>query len=114
MHKNNFRIILPFSAVRFSVLVAQDKKNIDEITKWVRNLSTKHDTIYHRKLLKYLIKPARKLLHLYNRGRDAEAEAILGDWLAFDIYPEYKSERLETIQFLMDIAERGSYKKSME
>lgn len=28
-----------------------------------------------------------------------------GDWLAFDIYPEYKLEQLETIKFLTDIVE---------
>jgi len=114
MHKNDYRIVLPFSAVRFSVLVAQDKKDIDEITKWVRRLSAKGDMAFNHKFIQYLVKPARRLLHLYNTGQNEKAEAILGDWLAFDIYPEYKSERLETVQFLMDIAKRGSYKKSVE
>lgn len=38
-------------------------------------------------------------------------EEILSDWLAFDIYPEYKAERLQTIEFLMDIARKAYTKK---
>lgn len=111
MHKNEYKIVLPFSSVRFSVLVAQDRKNIDEITKWVRSLSAKKDTAYHRKLLKNLVMPARMLVSLYRHGQDEKTEEILSDWLAFDIYPEYKSERIETLEFLMDIADRGPYAK---
>lgn len=106
MHKHDYKIVLPFNAVRFSVLVAQDKKDISEITKWVRKLSAKQDATYIQKLEKHLVGPAQMVLGLYESNQREKAERILGDWLAFDIYPEYRTERKQTIDFLVDIAQK--------
>jgi Fic family protein len=79
MHKNNYKIVLPFSAVRFSVLIAQDKKDINEITKWIRSLSAKNDKTYDNKFFKYLVKPAAELLNMYQTGSKEKADGILAE-----------------------------------
>ena len=108
MHKNNYNIMLPFNAVRFSVLIAQDKKDIHQISNWIRSISAKDDKIFDKKFEKQVVKPSRKLIDIYHSGSKDKAKRILDKWLACDIYPEYKSEISQTLDFLSDLVHRYS------
>jgi death-on-curing protein len=106
MFKNKRVLILPLSAVRFSVQVARNEKNLADITEWVTTLTASSIDEYVEKLGEHSIKPVMNVIRLLNSKNDADNKLgtkIIGEWLAYDIYPEYKMEEDEIIQFLHDL-----------
>jgi death-on-curing protein len=107
MYKNRFMFMVPIWAVRFSVLIADHKRNLQDIRRWVQVLSADNADEYFAKHKRYMLDPVDKILSLIDRGNkenDAaahkRAQRIMDNWLAVDIYPEYKIEDVETIEFL--------------
>lgn len=106
MYLNGYTLILPLNAVRFSVLVAKNEKNLDEIIAWVRRLSAKGSREHTYKLYRYFVLPLFKLLIL-TVFMHKNANKMLDEWLAFDIYPEYKVEQKKTVEFILNILMHG-------
>ena len=106
MYVNGYTLVIPVSAVRFSVLVAQDEKDLDEITKWIRKLSAKGSKQFHYKMFRYFLLPLVGLLIL-SIFNPKKARKITEDWLAFDIYPEYRNEQKKTLDFIYELMNIG-------
>jgi death on curing protein len=103
MHKNDYYTILPLSAVRFSVLIAQDKRDIRQITNWIRSISDNDYEKFNNKSLKPTLNQYQKLRQMYQSGSSKDkdkASKKIEKWLACDIYPEYRSQEIETINFI--------------
>ena len=64
MYVNGYTLVILVSAVRFSVLVAQDEKDLDEITQWIRKLSVKGSKQFHYKMFRYFLLQLIRLLIL--------------------------------------------------
>ncbi len=101
---------MPVWAVRFSVLVADHKRNLQDIKRWVQMLAADNADEFSVKAKQYLDDPVDALLSLIERGkRDNDisairrADLIINNWLAVDIYPEHRMERVETIMFLKEL-----------
>src|SRR5687767_11696704 len=96
MFKNECLLLTPLSAVRFSVLIAKQEKDFQEIKEWVQ-LHTAHNyEEYRRKSYELITKPMAEWLLLYRQAtRENDQTAIqnandiMDNWLARDIYPEY-------------------------
>jgi death-on-curing protein len=113
MYKNKFMLLMPLWAVRFSVLVADHKKNLEDIRRWVEMLAADNAVEYFAKSEQLLTDPIDRILSFLERGRighDAvafrRAHRVIDNWLAIDIYPEYKMEDVETIGFLRQLTSR--------
>jgi death on curing protein len=104
MRKNGYYLVIPLSAVRYSILVAQKKRNLGQITKWVKKHSAKTTESYIQKRSKFLINPVTKIIWLLENDNEKKGYRLLNYWLAFDIYPEYKLEIREMLDFLFNIA----------
>ncbi len=107
MYKNRFMLMVPIWAVRFSVLIADHKRNLQDIRRWVQMLSADNADEYFAKHKRYMLDPVDGVLSLIERGNkehDADirkrAHRVIDSWLAVDIYPEYRMEDMETIGFL--------------
>jgi death-on-curing protein len=110
IYKNYFILLTPLNAVRFSVLIARDEKNFEDIKEWVQTHTAHNLDECIAKFKQYVSDPVEEVVSLYERGRtdhdqDAiqKAKEIRDSWLAVDIYPEYKMEEKETIEFLQDL-----------
>ncbi len=106
MHVNGYTLVIPVSAVRFSVLVAQDEKDLDEITQWIRKLSAKGRRELAYKTILYFLLPLFKPLILSIFSQKKSNKTIEG-WLAFDIYPEYRNEYKKTLNFIYELMNIG-------
>jgi death on curing protein len=114
MNKNNYVLVTPYSSIRFTVLIAQKKKDHEDIREWVQTHSTHRNNSdeYATKIKKYIIEPTEVILSLYRSEEPAkikQARTLMNEWLAIDIYPEYKMEEKETIQFLIDRMNKYSH-----
>lgn len=109
LHKNNYSMIIPFSTVRYTVEIAKNPNNdeestrqlIDEIAKWMENLSVPKGRSVWLKTLRYVILPNLGLLIWSICDLGTFSSKKLGNWMAFDIYPEYRSEARNISKFLM-------------
>ena len=106
MYVNGYTLVIPVSAVRFSVLVAQDKKDLHEITKWIRKLSAGGSKQFHYKMFRYFLLPliGLSILSIFSPKK---ARKITEGWLAFDIYPEYRNEQKKTLAFIYELMNIG-------
>jgi death on curing protein len=109
MYRNKLMLVIPVWAVRFSVLVADKKKNFQDIKQWVQTLTAHNADEYFAKFKQYSDEPVVKVLSLYERGKKdhntaatKRANTIINNWLAIDIYPEYRMQDVETIRFLRE------------
>lgn len=108
MRKNNCILVTPVDSIRFTVLIARDERSFEDIVKWVKTHTAHNDVEgeYDRKFQEYVAKPVDEILSVlfYNKTKDPasieKAKATLDEWLAVDIYPQYKMQAKETIQFL--------------
>lgn len=101
MALNGYFMVVPFSAVRFSVLIAKDDTiNLDDIARWLKKLTARNRLIYHWKIWRYTLLPILGLLFLA-LILPSKARKILDEWLAIDIYPEYSGEVQNTTKFLI-------------
>lgn len=109
MYKNNHYLVTPFSSARFTVLIAQKQKNFEAIREWIRTHTAHNYDEYVTKFRKDIKDPAQEVLSLYKSGyadKIKKANAIVDEWLAIDIYPQYKMEEKETILFLADLIDK--------
>jgi death on curing protein len=94
MYKNGYNMIIPFQAVKFSVIIAaSDRINVECIAKWIRQHSCSSDKTaieeYYSKFKEYYIKPAKMIADLYESGQYQKINRILLDWFRYDIHPDY-------------------------
>ncbi len=112
---NGYVLLLPLSAVRFSVMIAREQKTDDktnrklikDIGKWIEKYSArKEDTKRIEKIGKRISRDY--LLLLYFNKSDLLAwlsRWVVKNWLAVDIYPEYEKELGDITKFLMYMIE---------
>lgn len=110
MRKHGYYLVIPLSAVRYTILVAQKKMSREQITKWIKRHAAKTYKTYLNKRRRLLIKPVRKIIYLFENNREKEGYNLLNKWLAFDVYPRYKLEIREMLDFLFDIANSKAIK----
>ncbi len=100
MNRNGYDMVIPFDAVRFTVLIAKDEKNFDDIREWINQMSANIRKEYNEKAWKYFWKPYFKLF-LLAVFRRKKARKMLSEWFAYDIYPEYRVEEQKIIDFIV-------------
>jgi len=111
LHKNDYSLIIPFSMVRFTVLIAKNQDNdqestmklIGEISQYLQKLSVKKGKSILPKVLKYVMLPliGLGLISLFDLGRYSKRK--ISQWMAFDIYPEYEKEYVNIYKFLLQV-----------
>lgn len=115
---NGYTLILPLSAVRFTVKIAKNKKIdsksnaklIKKIAKWIERYSArKYDKEAIRQVFKDEVGWQYQLLLLIGKtGILAKiSRTIVRYWLAIDIYPQYEKETIDIAAFLTDLLRRN-------
>ncbi|MDE1767456.1 MAG: hypothetical protein KGI27_14465, partial [Thaumarchaeota archaeon] len=115
---NGYTMIIPLSAVRFTVKIARNEKNdpndtttlIHKIAKWIKKLSAKDDDsrLIGAKALLYFVLPLVLVIPISVISFGKLGRWIVGRWMAFDMYPEYQKESRQILSFIVD-----SMKKSL-
>jgi len=109
---NGYTLILPLSAVRFSVEMANEEENDPETIQqlltraahWIRGHSARKGTLAERlRYWQHIFIPFRFVGLLASLHLTRWAFRTIGYWLAFDINPEYRKDATEVIYFLADI-----------
>jgi death-on-curing protein len=109
---NGYSLILPLSAVRFTVMVAlakttdqQDIAKLDgEIAKWIRKYSARTNSVRAKvKLQMYLFIPISILGVFYDIGFNRFVTRISRRWFAMDLYPEYMKDMETTVRMLIGL-----------
>jgi death-on-curing protein len=114
---NGYTMIVPISAVRFTVKIAKNDKNdsdstaklIRQIAKWIKKLSARSDKP-HTVVLKsmfYFILPLIGMIPISVVTLGILGKWIVSKWMAFDIYPEYEKESGQIISFIVDIMKKS-------
>lgn len=108
MDKNGYTMVIPLSAVRFSVLVAKNQRGFDDIRKWIKRLTAKSKFEYSIKSYRHFFFPLAYLYVLAKLGMTKKFEKTVAEWLAYDIYPQYREEDpTKTLDFIVDLMKRG-------
>ena len=105
MRKNGYYLVIPLNAVRYTVLIAQKKRNLSQITNWVKNHSAKGRKSYQNKVNKFIKEPTRKVIWMLENNREKQAYSKLNIWLAFDIYPERNMNPKRMLKFLYNLVD---------
>ena len=110
LFQHGYSVIVPLSAVRYTVIIAknvlkgqnQTEKTINEFAIWLekRSYKTKKNAII--KLTKYIIVPYVFYFIISKIGFKKHVDKIFYEWLAIDIYPEYKYESKQIMKFIRD------------
>jgi death-on-curing protein len=111
MRKNSYYLVLPISAIRFSVLIANKEKTFEDIKKWVKKHTGRNVVEYYSKFRRYRIDPSKKVLKMLRSGDPATINrgiTTTNEWLAIDIYPEYEMDRKQTLEFLTELIKKYS------
>ncbi len=116
MEINGYSIVYPLSAVRYTVKMAENTANdpestkllIEEIASWIEKLSSKNSVVAFFKTWRYYTMPIFGVLLLLVFGQGRKAENLIGDWMAFDSYPEYRKEFTNVWRFFLDMV-AGKY-----
>lgn len=114
---NGYTMVLPLSAVRFTVNIARCEKNdpdetrklIQKIAKWIKKLSAKSDQegkILVKTLL-YFTTPIVLLIPISAITFNLIGKYVMGKWMAFDMYPEYRKEGREIFSFMLDTMKKS-------
>lgn len=106
MYRNKCILLMPFSAVRFSVQVAKKERNFQDIKEWVKMLTACNLKEYNTKLIRYMLNPTEEVLNMMKSGDPVtveKANRIIDEWLALDSYPEYRMGEDETLNFLSNL-----------
>lgn len=104
MHKNGYNMIIPFQAVKYSVIIAASSRiNVQCIAKWVNQHSCPIVNLeeYYSKLEEYFTKPAKMILNLYESRQYHKVNSILSDWFRYDVNPDYRTDMVKTVRFLL-------------
>lgn len=118
---NGYMMIVPLSAVRFTVEIAKNQKNdpdstaklIKNIARWVKKLSVKNNSrlSFSLKLIRYFLLPLILVIPLTFITFGYLGRRVIEKWMAFDIYPEYRKEQKEIITFLVEVMGKGFAKE---
>jgi len=108
---NGYSMVLPLSAVSFSVKIAKIQENDPEtnaklilkIAKWINKLSAKtnSNTIRWKSFIHFIL-PLIGVLAIFPMSG-----FVIRKWMAYDVYPEYQKESKEIVSFLVDITTRS-------
>lgn len=115
MEINGYYMVLPLSAVRFTVMIAKTKtrddkgngKLIAKIAKWIEKLSDTDVDRITKKHDQYVIQPVKTLLTLNKFKLKWLASGAVSRWMAFDIYPEYEKEADDIASFLNEVMRKS-------
>lgn len=118
---NGYTMIVPLSAVRFTVQIAKNTENdpentaklIHEIAKWIKKRSVNnnsHVIVALSKFMYYFSLPLILVLPLSVISLGVFGKWIIGKWMAFDMYPEYKKESGQILSFIGDLMKRSIVK----
>lgn len=121
---NGYTMVLPLSAVRFTVNIARCEKNdpeetrklIQKIAKWIKKLSAKNNQegkLFIKALLYFTI-PIILLIPISVITLNRVGGFVIGRWMAFDMYPEYRKEGSEVFSFMLDTMKKGLEKSILK
>lgn len=109
---NGYTMVIPLSAVRFTVKIARNEKNdpdnttklIHKIAKWIKKLSAKDDNprLIGAKTILYFLLPLVLVIPISVISFGMLGRWIVGRWMAFDMYPEYQKESSQILSFIVD------------
>lgn len=118
---NGYTMVVPLSAVRFTVKIAKTMKNepddtaklIRKIGKWIAKLSAKNEDkrAISWKIILHFILPLIGLMPLTFISFGLLGQFVIGRWMAFDIYPEYKKETGQILSFIADMMKKSIAKE---
>jgi death-on-curing protein len=109
---NGYFFIVPLSAVKFSVKVADDRNTDDEYTaklivkiaSWIKKYSAnKQDLLQLKTALKNCAKEYLLLDLFFRLKLSPIAEFFINRWLAVNVYPEYKMTREEIMDYIFEM-----------
>lgn len=113
---NGYVLYVPLSAVRYTVLIARNRKTdqesinelIDDITNWIWTYAAQKDDWPKRNNILKKVRREYGILLLLSRSFILRklAESALNRMLAVDIYPEYKTEIQDIVEFLTGLLEK--------
>lgn len=113
---HGYAVIFPPSAVRLTVQIAKNKKTdskstkklIKHIAKWLKHHSWNNLRDLRRNYSRY-VRPQYALVRFYLRiGLRRLAIRTIEKWLAIDIYPEYRSDVENIVEFLQAIRDESA------
>lgn len=108
---NGYVCIYPLHSVRKSVMIAKepriDQDSIDNLIKNIANWLEKYSAPKNNKnmvnhIIKNFMNENQELIDLFDTDPEL-AHKKYNEWLAIDIYPEYKRETKEIIEFLFTL-----------
>lgn len=108
---NGYVCIYPLHAVRKSVMIAResriDQNSIDNLIKdiatWLEKYSApKNNNSMVNNILQNFVNEIQELLNLFETDTEL-ANKKYNEWLAIDIYPEYKRDTKEILEFLFKL-----------
>ncbi len=90
---NDCELILPLKSIRLSVDTAMDKDDAmtEEIEQWFKVHTAKNSDQLSIMLREHLEEESI-INSLLEQNKDENAEELLGNWMSFDNYPEYKAK----------------------
>ena len=113
---NGYMMVVPLSAVRFTVDIAKTKENdpesntklIRKISKWIKKLSAKNgSSAVGWKALFYVILPLISIIPISLITVGYVGKKVVDKWMAFDVYPEYEKESKEIMNFIFSMLGRS-------
>jgi death on curing protein len=111
LHLNGYVCFYPIHAVRFSVTIALTQGEEQEITNrliqtttdWLKKyVANRKDIRKVFQILDDLLNDMDQLKSIYERDQ-IKAKNIIDEWLAIDIYPEYKKDTHEVLDYFDEI-----------
>lgn len=110
---NRYALVLPLSAVRFSVQIAQNKEDdpattqrlLKRIAKWIQFHAANNAGDYLFTFRWHMRYPVKLLAFLLRVHLDFVARRILGYWLALDLNPQRMEDVTSVMGFLLDTTE---------
>jgi death-on-curing family protein len=109
MYDNGYAMIIPFQAVKFSVIILVcNRINEECIAKWIRQHSCSVENIqeYYSKLEEYVLKPAKMIDNLRKSGQHEKVNSIISDWYGYDMNPDYRMDVSKTESFIISMIRR--------
>ena len=112
---NGYIPLFPTNAVRFAIIIAKTKaeeegkeqettdKLIIEISEWLKKYVAKYNDIKKYKKIMFNIRSELANIEKLITDNPEKAEKIMDEWLAIDIYPEYKFNAIELLNFIRSI-----------
>lgn len=95
---NGKYLVMPLKSVRLMVDTAMDERDqmTEEIQAWFK-IHVADNSIQLRIMLEEIVEEDNVINKLVEQGMYSEAEKIVGKWLAFESYPEYKQQWYEMV-----------------